>query len=315
MNTSSALRVTIVTLPALLLALVVNLMAGGGGGSDTLSPTFPTEVPVEVDVSENPIDIFDEFSWNSFIALNWPAKADVRGEADKTKGLGNADLGLPRVWETWKADYELFQPGGLEPSKWESFKAATPCTDVLAEESGKTRILGSFTQFGDMNQAALGEAGNPLVAQNRTYVRYELRINKEEYDFIANGKLYLLKNLPQSLGANAPALKFTDGSTELKAAWKELKSSELEAAKLRYYTIQAKVPAMQSGQASETRNFALVGFHIVQKTPKRPQWVWSSFEHVDNLPKDGQTAGSCSFNDLTKEQKLDPKFGSGPLVC
>jgi hypothetical protein len=28
----------------------------------------------------------------------------------------------------------------------------------------------------------------------------------------------------------------------------------------------------------------LVGLHIVQKTPNRPQWVWATFEHVHNAP-------------------------------
>jgi hypothetical protein len=28
----------------------------------------------------------------------------------------------------------------------------------------------------------------------------------------------------------------------------------------------------------------LVGFHIVTKTRERPQWIWSTFEHVDNVP-------------------------------
>ena len=28
----------------------------------------------------------------------------------------------------------------------------------------------------------------------------------------------------------------------------------------------------------------LVGLHIVQRTPSRPQWIWSTFEQVDNVP-------------------------------
>ena len=32
---------------------------------------------------------------------------------------------------------------------------------------------------------------------------------------------------------------------------------------------------------------ALVGLHIVIKTKSRPQWIWSSFEHIDNVPPAG----------------------------
>jgi hypothetical protein len=34
----------------------------------------------------------------------------------------------------------------------------------------------------------------------------------------------------------------------------------------------------------------MVGLHIVAKTPTRPQWIWSTFEHVDNVPGPGATA-------------------------
>lgn len=293
------------------------------GGSDPPTAVVSAVVPPEVDVPDgfpgNPIDFFDDYSWRAFLALNWPAKADIRGQADTTKDLSNVHLATPRVWETWKADYEIFQPGGLKPTDWASFDAITPCTDVPAAESGKVRILGSFTQFGDLNQAAFGVAGNPLVAQSRTYARFEIRINQPEHDFIVNAGLYLAKNMPDPDSPTVPPLRFSDGSMEVKAAWKELKTeAEVTAAKNKYYTIAAKVPTSVVGQPSETRTFALVGFHIVQKTPKRPQWVWSSFEHVDNVPDPATappTGAAFSFNDPdpTKPQKLDPPFAPPPL--
>ena len=48
------------------------------------------------------------------------------------------------------------------------------------------------------------------------------------------------------------------------------------------------------------QKMGLVGLHIVQKTPIRPQWVWSSFEHIDNVPEPGTTPSigrRFSFND------------------
>lgn len=274
------------------------------------------KIPLEVDIpggfGGNPIDFFDDYSWRIFLALNWPAVPGSRGKPDMAKNL--SDVGAPRVWETWKADYEIFQPGGMVPTKWSSLDAVTPCPEVPATGSGNERILGSFSQFGDLNQAAFGEAGNPLVAQNRTYARYEIRVNEAEYDFIVSRKYYLAESLPKPDPAQ-PAEPFTNGSIELKAAWKELKTpEEIAAAAGKYYTVVSKVMGPKAGKPCESATLALVGFHIVQKTPKRPQWVWSSFEHVDNIPEGAPPAGKkFSFNDGTKPQKLDPEFAPLPL--
>src|SRR5262249_14585869 len=109
----------------------------------TISPRIPTEVvdgngsPAPVQVVELPVDFFDDLSWRSFLALNWPAKENVRGEADSAKKVDDEG---PRVWETWKADYEIFQPGGREPTEWASFDAVTPCPDIPFLGGGKERI-------------------------------------------------------------------------------------------------------------------------------------------------------------------------------
>src|SRR5262249_13319206 len=43
-------------------------------------------------------------------------------------------------------------------------------------------------------------------------------------------------------------------------------------------------------------------------TPLRPQWVWSSFEHVDNVPDPtvAHPVGSFSYNNAMDPQKLNP---------
>src|SRR5262249_21271430 len=152
----------------------------------TISPRIPTEVvdgngsPVPVQVVELPIDFFDDFSWRSFIAPNWPAKEKARGGGASAKKDNDAG---PRGRETWKADYEIFQPGGREPTEWASFDAVTPCPDIPFLGGGKERILASFSKFGDYNQATLEGPGNPMVAQNQTYARFEVRVNRAEFDF------------------------------------------------------------------------------------------------------------------------------------
>jgi hypothetical protein len=51
-----------------------------------------------------------------------------------------------------------------------------------------------------------------------------------------------------------------------------------------------------SGTCSQ-KTVGLVGLHIVQKTPTRPQWIWSTFEQVDNVPPAQPGApGTFAFN-------------------
>jgi hypothetical protein len=66
------------------------------------------------------------------------------------------------------------------------------------------------------------------------------------------------------------------------------------------------------------RDIALVGFHIVTKTPDRPQWIWSSFEQIDNVPglssePKPPSGVPLSFNDPSKPQSLDPKRSPPPI--
>ena len=81
----------------------------------------PDRIEDAPSIKPDPYPGFDNFAWRAFIALNWPSLTDSahRGEPDRAKTLG--DHG-PRVWETFKARYELFQvaPDGrpIAPKPW-----------------------------------------------------------------------------------------------------------------------------------------------------------------------------------------------------
>ena len=40
------------------------------------------------------------------------------------------------------------------------------------------------------------------------------------------------------------------------------------------------------------RTLGLIGFHAVHKTVARPQWIWTSFEHVKNVPDRTEVAAN-----------------------
>jgi hypothetical protein len=278
----------------------------------TVSPKMPVEVVdgdgnnLPVNVSQLPLDFFNDYAWRMFLSLNWPAKEDVRGVADETKQVGDPGK---RVWETWKTSFEIVPKSAAPedaPKPWESFDGKTPCSelDVPTIGSGKRRILAVWKPYGDFHQAGFGEFDetNPLVCQNKTHVRYEVRVNQEEYEFILAKKLYLksiIRDLPQPV-------RFTNNSVEVKAAWRELGDDVPQAEADTYYAVKFLVHDPKTGDCIEKR-MGLVGFHIVHKTPLRPQWVWSSFEHIKNVPLTAPPAATekFSFNDATKPQTTD----------
>ncbi|ASP73855.1 hypothetical protein CDO28_20095 (plasmid) [Sinorhizobium meliloti] len=264
-------------------ALALAWSSGACFGAEDVDPMVsPNRLDDVADASGSPFPRFDNFSWRAFIALNWPSLTEVnhRGEPDTTKSL--ADSG-PRVWETYKARYEVFAPGAARPAEWNSFDGSNPCGGAVSNDK---KTLSSFSHFADFNQAALSlsNVANPLIAQNRTYTRYEVRFNREQFDTIVANEWYVKSKQPTP---DAPG-SFKDGSIEVKAAWRILTVAD-QAVRDRFYVSPAFVfdpqaTAETGSVVCKEQSVALVGLHIVAKTKLRPQWIWSSFEHIDNVP-------------------------------
>jgi len=305
-------------LAAALIALLPVPPAAADDGAPAVSPERIEDVP---SIKPDPWPDFDNFAWRAFIALNWPSLTDPanRGEPDRARMLG--DKG-PRVWETFKARYELFQVGPdgrpIAPKPWATYEAANPCGANL---DNRAKTLATFDPFMDFNQSAFlpGIAANPLVGQNRTYTRYEARINEPEYSALALKGWSLGETLPDPAHlAELPA-----GSIAVKAAWKVLTAADAPAVRARYYVVEnanvvdvAKTLAAGHVVCSKS-DVALVGLHIVIRTKDRPQGLWSTFEHVDNVPPAGegearepdarQAGAPYSYFDASK-----PKLGLWP---
>ena len=251
----------------------------------------PDRIEDVASIRPDPYPDFDAFAWRAFIALNWPSLTDPahRGEPDRAKTLGDPG---PRVWETFKARYELFQVGPdgrpIPPKPWATYEARNPCG---AEVGNREKTLATFTPFMDFNQSAFlpGVAANPLVAQNGAYTRYEVRLNAPEYAALALSGWSEGENLPDP----AHPARLPAGSIAVKAAWRPLTAMDTAAVRARYYVVEnanivdvAKTLAAGHTVCSKS-DVALVGLHIVIRTKDRPQGLWSTFEHVDNVPPAG----------------------------
>jgi hypothetical protein len=292
--------------------------ASAGGDPPMVSPDRLDDAPLTVG---DAFPVVGNFAWRAFVALNWPSGllADERGVPDRAKSLGDPGK---RVWETFKSDAELFEVGDdgrpIAPAPWASYDGRNPCG---ADNRSKT--IATFAPFADFNQPSftVGEPANPLVAQNGAYTRYEIHFNEPEFSTLAESGWSQGRNLPDEIH---PA-HFPIGSIAVKAAWRPLTEADTPAVRARYYVESAEIvdaaKTLAAGRIVCTRaEVALVGLHIVIKTKSRPQWVWSTFEHVDNVPPagagdarepDAREAGApYSYFDPSKPMKLWPPLGT-----
>jgi hypothetical protein len=259
------------------------------------SPQSPLDTCIPDGFSEVAIDYFDDYSWRLFVGMIWPAAQDTRGVADTAKTVGDAG---PRVFETYKSLWEVFPEDGTAPTpSFNDYDTAAHNACNVNPQFGEI-VLASSTQYGDIGQSGMGNLMGPLVAQNGRYVRYQTLYNQPAYDFIVKNKYFLRSNLPPvpEPGNTTPGMQFPNGSVAIKAAWLDMTGFS-DAQTQRYYTRTAILKDPNTGKCSRVR-VGLVGLHVVQKTPSRPQWSWSTYEHVDNVPPAGADGpGKFVFND------------------
>jgi hypothetical protein len=290
------------------------------------APALSSTIPLTVPITKKPHSdlqaraYFDWFSWQSFIALNWPAAINpkthrpIRGKANTSSGVTLASSG-PRVWETYKADWETFRQGAA-PTEWSSYAIVpetNPCAGSTKKIDGGSKLVAMYTKMdsvltvNNINQAF---SDYPLIAQHAAdappdtqYVRYEVHLNEAEYHQIRKNQWYLRAKLPLAPAVVVfPSTPSTGtagapyGAIEVKAAWKEIVNPKEAPA---YYTVKATV--VEPGPTVTCREnvtLGLVGLHIAHKISPFREWVWSTFEHIDNVPDSHYPKlKSFSFND------------------
>ncbi len=221
-------------------------------------------------------DPFDVFAWQAFVALNWPAEASGRA----LDGPIGAAPEAPRVWQSYQRRGRVI---GVDA-------AGAACADA----AGPGALL-----IGELEQAD----HTVLIDQDRNFVVYDTRLNSVAADYIASNGLQSVAGqaafdrqgpvsfpqgrLPQSEGA-APGI---EPSVLLKTAWRILPSGADETRFLARDAV-VHVPAQRSTSGQDlclSLRLGLVGMHIVMRTQSGNgnEWIWATFEHVDNVPLAG----------------------------
>ncbi|MUG95679.1 hypothetical protein F7734_26310 [Scytonema sp. UIC 10036] len=260
------------------------------------------------------VDFIDNFAWQVFLALNWPADCQ-QGEPLRNEKIGEVP-NAPRVWEFYHTPETIFLSAGKEPST-QPTKPFT-CLSLISERGLQTEDSSlQLTESEKLDGNEKGtNANKPLVDQQGNYIIMEAYINPQEFNQIVENKWYDAVNLQQfnnedkkfalvcSEDANANLLNVPcstyqkEGAIEIKAAWRVFAPQTSNEEKARYYTTkrQRTIPAQSTectegnalcsdiGQEfSQIVEVGLIGFHIKHKTSEQG-WIWSTFEQVDNVP-------------------------------
>lgn len=242
------------------------------------SQTLPYDVSSQVSrvgyngFNEPMQQCFDLYSWQSFVALNWPA--DASGNPIGSS-IGD-DPKAMRVWEHYEGVEEIFDRKLFGKKKAD---AGIKPIHMMAKNSHVINPTGSFIEA----------SGQPLIDKNLNYVVYEIKVNPEEVNFILTNNLNTKAGQAKAGNIDFPGgsdASQTVGSMEIKAAWRILdpKVDDVSRFYHRDALIYVKAENSATGKARYIpATLGLVGMHIIRKT-EAFQWVWSSFEHVDNAP-------------------------------
>lgn len=238
---------------------------------------------------------FDVFAWRAFVALNWPAMAN--GNPDPSKGFNGISQTTALVWEFWEPTANVFLANGAKPT-W------SPSLNQPIDH-----FKAGWRQTAPVNEGLQAFSG-PLVDQNGHWVHYISYMNRVEFDYLTVGKeLYNLEGQADYLRNHTidfpQGNDTTYGAIEIKLAWKFLSPAEIASNRfvvkrlpvVEYRPASAALaavpPAHLSGKTSDnpgttdqTETLGLIGMHISMRTRSSPQWIWATFEQIDNTRLD-----------------------------
>src|SRR5687768_11077217 len=203
---------------------------------------------------------FDLYSWQMFLALNWP----TNNQGQPARRITDTRFGAP-YWTLWHNSSSIFQADGARPaacgapaqarnlvlrrdlSKPVSRGLRPFSAQAAAADHRQTRFLGVISAVGELNAANLGDDiqqafTGPLLDQNGEFVFYEIIIDPNEVDYLCANGLYDINGqlafsnsgAKVTMPIGSPAID-RSGSFELKLAWRILKPGKDDFT--RYHTM------------------------------------------------------------------------------
>ncbi len=149
---------------------------------------------------------------------------------------------------------------------------------------GATKVLHRTAKVDDLLDARVqptgADATRPpiLTDQAGRAVYFDIRMNQVAYEYVRAQGLF-----NGAVQQQTDAVSFPAGAILAKGAWRVLDEGQGD----RFVTSRACVCRQgPDGQPLDCapRLVGLVGLHLMAKTPSAPQWLWSTYEQVDNVP-------------------------------
>jgi hypothetical protein len=228
---------------------------------------------------------FDLYSWLTFVALNSPV--------DGTTQIGKGPLpggDAPTDWEGYRQLPNLMLEDGKEPPQW-----GAPI-DIPAVCGGGVVKPGTMVIYLEEETYDQPFKSGPLIDQNGNYAVFVILMNKQMFQFIFDNKLYSRKgqadfpnavDFPKGANGNVPPLPIGVGAIMIKTSWKVLAGTDKPE---EFHTINGMIYTPERGNPKADATcvpnvkLGMIGFHVGHKAQFAPQWVWTTFEHVKNVP-------------------------------
>ena len=248
---------------------------------------------------------FQLWAWSAFVHFMQP-------DPDPKNGGAPLFLDLP-TYNDLVPDKKQLAAAELTPQA-----LIHPRKLVLQPRDNQPQSLGSFEQAGPKGV---------LVDQNGRSVYYVTHMDPVYFAFTQ--KYFGQKNYQKA----SPTLDYPIGATVLKSAWRIVQPGENTG---NVYTTAATIALLEndpknpgklrvSGKTADV-TVALVGVHVVTVLKDHPEFVWATFEHLNNAPDlppgmnplspDPVSAQSYTFykggtpafqsNQLPKNESIDP---------
>ena len=260
---------------------------------------------IPIDIYRNaPVSHADlaTFAWLEFISAVAPAASGLRGVPGGSFAASGGAQGGSQVpllvWETYQHRTELLpcnvsNRNAGQPQTW----GASPIyvTTVVQsnpsnpQECSTIAVSGSSPPFNNLDETSqIGQnflfypatPGSPQPAAD-AQVLFEAKVNQYESDWVnQNYQSLIPKYGPFHF---SPAITLPFGTVEVKAAWRPL-SSIPQDQQNRYHTATVITYSGTDLQPiPELQTYALIGLHLIHKTPNYPAFIFATFEQVDDL--------------------------------
>ncbi|UCJ09872.1 hypothetical protein KTO58_11935 [Chitinophaga pendula] len=277
-----------------------------------------TLIPNDVVPNATPEQLVS-FAWNQFFAVNWQStytpQNPRRGYADPNWSYTTETNPYPLnplVWETYAHRIE-FRPYNDTILRFDKVPIYKYKPQIMKDPNTDITLLNNLDENNEIGSCNL--YANVNVAGTTQQVLYQAKVNRDEYQYIANtfknstarnraaantSKAISLDsayykgaknscNCPPSYnliclpcgGAINPSTKkpFT-GAMEVKTAWRESQNPEED--KKRYFTRTVITYEKRNQQLyAMNKTYLLIGMHIIHKTSNYPDFIFTTFEHVD----------------------------------